>query len=109
MHNDLKILFWLLLLVTAILLIYAAVDMAFQALDTVSGSTYYKTVKSTYTQRPTDDDPDVKPDRNWRPRKEPLPFLGYAHQSVVYIITAILIIAMLGFLIVYLANRKREL
>lgn len=109
MHKDLKILFWLVLSTVMIFAIYTLVDWSFQALDKISTSTYYKTVRTSYTDQATDQDPDTPPDRNWKPRKEPLPFLGYAHASVVYIITGIILIAILGFLVIYLAYRKGDL
>ncbi len=108
MHNDLKILFWLLIFSLTVLSIYTVVDLAFKALDRVSSESYYKTVQSSYTDRPQDTDPDVQPDKKWRPKREPLPFLGYAHESVVYIISAILVTALIGFLVIYLAHRKEE-
>ncbi|MDZ4121500.1 MAG: hypothetical protein U1C33_03715 [Candidatus Cloacimonadaceae bacterium] len=108
MHNDLKILFWLLLFALFVLSIYTIVDLSFQALDRVSTTTYYQSVRSSYTNRPVEFDPDAKPDRNWRPRRETLPFLGYAHQSVVFIITAIILVAVVGFLVIYITNKRRE-
>ncbi len=108
MHNDLKILFWILVISLLILSIYTVVDLAFNALDKANYVSDFRTVRSSYTNQPSADDPDVKPDKNWRPRREPMPFLGYAHESAVYIISAILVIALIGFLVIYLANRKEE-
>ncbi len=111
MHKDLKILFWLLMFALMVLTIYTIVDYTFAALDKVSGTSYFRTVTSTYTDQPVVNeelDPGLPQDKSWRPRREPLPFLGYAHESVVYIITGILLIALLGFLMVYLIQLRAE-
>jgi hypothetical protein len=78
MHNDLKILFWLSLCTLTVLIVYAVVDYAFDTLDNPKNYQFYRTIKSTYTDAPSSEDPDTKPDQNWKPKREPLPFLGYA-------------------------------
>jgi|GEM_PF-2449234 len=109
MHNDLKILFWMLMFALLVVSIYLVVDLAFKAIDNVSTSTYYKTFRTIYTNKPDEFDPDAKPDYNWKPRRERLPFLGYAHQSVIFIISGIFIVTIIGVLVVYILHRKENL
>ncbi len=106
MHNDLKILFWLFLITLMVFAIYSVVDYTFDALDNPSNYSYYKTIRSSYTDQPSDFDPDVKPDTKWQPRRESLPFMGYAHQSVIIMISGIIVVAFLGFLVLYIINYK---
>jgi len=108
MHNDLKILFWLTLVALTILIVYAVVDYTFEALDNPKNYQFYRTFRSTFTSDPNQEDPDVKPDPEWKPKREPMPFLGYAHTSAVLMISGIILIALMGFFIIYLLNRKGQ-
>jgi hypothetical protein len=106
MHRDLRILLWIFTISLLIFIVYTLVGLAFDALDKPSSTLYYKTYKAKFSDVANDTDPDIKPDRNWRPRREPLPFLGYVHYSIVMLITGIFVVVILGFLVIYLANKR---
>ena len=106
MRQDLKILFWLFLITLMVLAVYTLVDYTFDALDNPKTVNYFRSFKPSYTDKPSDVDPDVQPDLKWKPPRSALPIVGYVHESVIIMVTGIIIVAALGFWIVYLVHRK---
>lgn len=106
MRQDLKILFWLFLATLMVFAVYALVDYTFDLLDNPNNYRYFKSYKPAFTDKPSDVDPDVRPDPDWKPPRTALPLVGYVHESVIIMITGIIIVAALGFWIVYLVHRK---
>lgn len=108
MHRDLKLLFWIFMLSFILFVVYTIVDYTFAALDNPKAYAFYKSYTETFTNKPDKYDPDVRPDSKWKGGREPLPFLGYIHYSVVFLITGILVVVILGFIIIYLSTKQQE-
>ena len=106
MQRDLKIIFWLFIASFVIFIVYTVVDYSFALLDNPYSYTNYASVKTKFTSEPDNNDPAVVPDKNWTKGREPLPFLGYVHYSIIFLITGIFVITIVGFVILYLINKK---
>ena len=107
MERDLKILLWIFVVSFLVFIIYSIVDYTFSALDNPRTWTYYASTKPTYSRAPDAADPDIiNQPKVWGKPREPLPFLGYVHLSIVFLITGIFVIALMGFIITYYMTKR---
>lgn len=108
MHRDIKLLFWIFMVAFMLFLVYTIVDYTFDAMDNPRAYTYYQTYKGKFTSEPDNTNPDVEPDRKWKGSRQQMPFMGYVHNSIIFMITGILVVIILGFIVLYLANKQQE-
>ncbi|MDD4310414.1 MAG: hypothetical protein PHO32_08545 [Candidatus Cloacimonetes bacterium] len=108
MRHDLKILFWLMVITLMLFSVYKLVDYTFDALDKPSTTIAFKSFQSSFTNTPTEEVSEGVPSQRWKPDHYNLPIIGSVHKSIVYLITGIFAVAMLGFWIIYFFYRKES-
>jgi len=106
MERDLRIILWIFVVSLFVFVIYSIVDYTFASMDNPKNYSYYASIARSYTHMGDPGDPGNPQLKNWMPPREPLPFMGYVHFSIVFMITGIFTVTLIGFLIAYFMSRR---
>ena len=103
-----KLLMNLMFVSLAVVFLFYVVDWTLQNTEDSNYKSRFVKYNQVYTTDPTDDDPDVAPDKNWSPKPEPPVLMGFIPQFVLYMVVAIVVIVVFGFFLAYYLYRRES-